>query len=66
MSSRVENALEECREKYVDKRGRYELEISECRQLAYNGDRIDAAMDGYNFGFVMGIKYAEEMRKALK
>lgn len=63
--NRVENALKEYRLKYFDRIGSFDLSVSDAYKLG-NGDKYDIIKNSFNVGFVMGIRYANKMRKALK
>lgn len=66
MSSRVENALEEYRVKYFNRIGKFNLSMEDCRELRSRNDEFDILNDSFEVGFVIGIRYDNKMRKALK
>ncbi len=66
MSSRVENALKEYKQKYSNRIGNFNLTLKDCCELANNNDKFDMLCDSFRVGFVIGIRYADKMRKALK
>lgn len=66
MSSRVENALEEYRVKYFNRIGKFNLSMEDCLELGSRNNKFDILSDSFGVGFVIGIRYANKMRKALK
>ena len=66
MSSRVENALEEYRIKYFNRIGKFNLSMEDCLELRSRNDEFDILNDSFEVGFVISIRCANKMRKALK
>lgn len=64
MSSRVENALKEYKTKYFNQIGKFDLSMTDAHGLI-EGDKYDIVTNSFRMGFIVGIRYANKMKKPL-
>lgn len=64
-SKQMENAINEARDKYRNKRGRYDMRCEEWLELGgiANTKLLEAISMSFDYGFVKGIRFAKSQMK---